>query len=167
MKSSMKLMLILALVCFFGNPLSTYAGDAGIKTGTLTVKAVEGSRMNLIIRSSVDVKAEFTDLGGNKEYYIGEMGQKLGIDLSIKKKEVLRYAVFSPASEYKTGKYALAGKYFGTKASAAVGVGAGVQVLLGGFDKSFTLQPLAAGGVKGAGASLGIGYLYLQRDSSK
>jgi len=167
MKSSMKLMLILALVCVFGNPLSTYAGDAGIKIGTLTVKAVAGSRMNLIIRSSVDVEAVFTDSGGNKEYYVGEMGQKLGIDLSIKSKEVLRYVVFSPSSAYKTGMYAMAGKYFGTKASAAVGAGVGVQVLLGGFDKSFTLQPLAAGGVKGAGASLGIGYLYLQRDNSK
>jgi hypothetical protein len=167
MKSSMKLMLVLALVCVFVNPLSTYAGDAGIKIGALVVKAVEGSRKNLIIRSSVDVVAEFTDLDGNKEYYIGEMGQKFGIDMSIKKKEVLRYAVFSPSSAYKTGLYALAGKYFGAKASVAAGAGVGAQVLLGGFDKSFTLQPLSAGGVKGVGASLGLGYLYLQRDTSK
>ena len=80
-----------------------------------------------------------------------------------------RFLLFHPAHFGNNPECAIIhpGKYFGTKASAAVGVGAGVQVLLGGFDKSFTLQPLAAGGVKGAGASLGIGYLYLQRSPGK
>ena len=49
----------------------------------------------------------------------------------------------------------------------AAGVGVGAQLLIGGFDKSFTLQPFSAGGVKGVGASLGLGYLYLQKAPGK
>ncbi len=97
----------------------------------------------------------------------GEMGQKLGIDLSHKTDEELGYIVFSVASDYKHGSYAMQGKYFGSKASAAVGVGLGAQVLIGGFEKSFTLLPIAVGGVEGIGASCGMGYLYLQKDPTK
>lgn len=56
------------------------------------------------------------------------------------------------------------GKYFGTEASATVGAGVSAQMLLGGFEDSFTLQPLAIGVNEGVGASLGLGYLYLQKN---
>ena len=146
---------------------SLYAADAGIKVGSLEIKAIESTRHNLIITSSVDVVAVFTDVEGKTEHYVGEMGNKLGVDFSHMTEEDLQYLVFSAATEYKTGSYALQGKYFGTKASAEAGVGAGAQLLLGGFNKSITLQPLAAGITKGVGASIGLGYLYLQKDSTK
>lgn len=116
-----------------------YAGDAGIKVGTLVIKAIPSTRHNLIVQSSVDVTAVFTDPDCKKEYYIGEMGQKLGLNFSYKKGEQLGYLVFSAASEYKTGSYAMQGKYFGAKASATVGGGVSAQILLGGLDKSFSL----------------------------
>ncbi len=134
---------------------------------TLKVTALPGTGHNLIIKSSVDIDAVFTDTAGNEEYYIGEMGYKLGVDLSVKSNEQLAYIVFSPSSNYKTGSYALQGKYFGQKAKASMGVGAGAQILLGGFDKSFTLQPLALEGTEGYGVSAGLGYLYLQKDHRK
>mgnify|MGYP001820232858 FL=1 len=95
------------------------------------------------------------------------MGYKLGVDLSVKSNEQLAYIVFSPSSNYKTGSYALQGIYVGHKAKASMGVGAGAQILLGGFDKSFTLQPLALEGTEGYGVSAGLGYLYLQKDHRK
>ena len=144
-----------------------YAGSAGVKTGQLVVTAVPGTGHNLIIRSSVDIEAVFTDTAGKKEYYIGEMGYKLGLDLGVKSEDQIAYLVFSPSSDYKTGSYALQGKYFGQKASVELVVGAGVQILLGGFQKSFSLQPLALEGAKGYGVSAGLGYLYLQADHRK
>jgi hypothetical protein len=159
--------LIVFTMMFFIAALTVQAGDKGIKLGTLTVKTVKGTGHNLIVKSSVDVTAVFTDVKGNKEYYIGEMGNKFGVDLSHKFTEDLGYAVFSPSSAYKTGSYALQGKYFGQRASVSAGVGGGVTVLLGGFDKSFTLQPLALSVNTGVGVSVGIGYLYLQRDNTK
>jgi hypothetical protein len=145
-----------------------YAGDeGGVKIGTLTVKRIPGTGHNLIINSSVDVDAVFTDDAGNTEHYIGEMGIGLGIDFSYKKAEEFGYVVFSPSSAYKTGSYALQGKYFGADASATVIGGVAVKVMVGGFDKSFTLQPLALGVNKGVGASAGVGYLFLQKDHTK
>lgn len=161
-------MIVMALFCAMvmsSSPL--YAGGAGIKVGTLVIKAIPSTRTNLIIKSSVEVTAVFTDANGKKEYYIGEMGQKLGVDLSLKGAEELGYLVFSAATKYKTGSYAMEGKYFGTKASATVGGGVSAQMLLGGFDKSISLQPFSLGGTEGYGASLGLGYLYLQRDHSR
>lgn len=140
------------------------AGDEGVKIGTLTIKAIPGSGKNLLIQSSVKVKAVFKDQAGNEEHYIGEMGIKLGVDFSYKTEEKLGYLVFSPSMDYKTGSYALQGKYFGTEASATVGAGVSAQMLLGGFEDSFTLQPLAIGVNEGVGASLGLGYLYLQKN---
>ena len=145
---------------------AVYAAE-GVKVGQLTIKSVPGTTNNLIVQSSVDIEAIFTDTSGNKEYYIGEMGYQLGVDFRMKSEEQLEYIVFSPSTDYKTGSYALQGKYFGQKATAQLGVGAGVQVLLGGLEESFTLQPLALGGTKGFGASYGLGYLFLQKDHTK
>jgi hypothetical protein len=168
MNSSKKLVAIIGIffaILMVSSPL--FAGKEGIKIGTLTIKTVPGTRHNLIVTSSADLKATFTDANGKKEHYIGEMGIKLGVDLSFKTDEVFGYAVFSASTDYKTGSYDLQGKYFGADASAAYGVGPSVKVLVGGSDKSFSLQPLALGGSKGVGAAAGLGYLYLQKAPKK
>ncbi len=168
MRTVIKPMPVLMMLCTVLLAASTlYAGNEGVKLGSLEIKAIPGTRHNLIIKSSVDVDAVFTDSKGNKEYYVGEMGNKLGLDFSFKTDENLVYAVISASSNYKTGGYALEGKYFGQKASVALDVGGEVQVLVGGFEKSFTLQPFAVGEVEGYGVSLGLGYLNLQKDPRK
>jgi hypothetical protein len=164
MKTAMRMVTAIGLSCLMLLGASAlHAREEGIKIGSLVIKAVPGTRENLLIRSSVEVQATFTDEAGKKEHYIGEMGIKMGIDLSFKSDETLGYAVFSVASDYKTGSHALQGKYFGQKASAAVGAGPSVQLLIGGLEKSFTLQPIAIGTTEGYGASGGLGYLYLQK----
>jgi len=40
--------------------------------------------------------------------------------------------------------------------------GVGAAVLVGGGDKSFSLQPLALEGSTGLGLSGGVGYLYIE-----
>jgi hypothetical protein len=146
-------------------PSAVYAGEKeGVKVGTLEVATVAGSGRNLLITSHIGVKAVFTDTEGNKEYYVGETGVRLGVDLSIRENEKLYYYAFSPAGDYRTGSYAMAGKYFGTKYSAGVVVGGGVQFLIGGSKKSFTLQPFSVTVHEGYGVTYGMGYLYLQKD---
>ena len=162
-RSILALFLSGALLLGCATPQPGSGGSEGVKTGQLIITALPETGHNLILRSSVNVEAVFTDTAGMKEYYIGEMGYKLGVDLSVKSDEQLAYLVFSASSAYKTGSHALAGKYFGQKATAQLGVGTGVQLLIGGFDKSFTLQPLALEGTEGYGVSAGLGYLYLQK----
>jgi hypothetical protein len=57
---------------------------------------------------------------------------------------------------------ALQGGYGGVTASATVGVGAGANVLLGGFDKSIALQPISIEGNTGLNVAAGIGALDLK-----
>lgn len=168
MKMKKQLIVMASLICALLMTVSqVYAGDGGVKVGTLTIKAVPGTRHNILVHSSVDVVAVFKDNSNKEEYYIGEMGVALGADISYRAKEELGYVVFSPASDYKNGSYGLEGKYFGATASATVGAGVSAKVLLGGGDKSFTLQPVMLGGNTGVGASAGLGYLYLEKDKTK
>ena len=65
-------------------------------------------------------------------------------------------------SDANAGNHALAGKYGGAGGSAAVGVGAGAQVLVGGSNKAFALQPIALSASTGIGAAGGVTYLNLE-----
>jgi hypothetical protein len=70
--------------------------------------------------------------------------------------------VVAPSSDLRPG--ALEGGYGGVSASATVGVGAGANVLLGGFDKSIALQPISIEGNTGLNVAAGIGALNLKFD---
>ncbi len=135
----------------------------GTKIGILTCKTVPETGVNLIIHSTVDVTCEFeSTAGGGIEKYKGETGVGLGIDLNINRQETIGYTVFS--ADFKAGTYQLAGKYGGVGASATLGVGIGVNVLVGGNKRSISLQPLVLSVSTGAGVSAGLTYLYLEPD---
>lgn len=134
--------------------------SAGTKVGVLTCQQVKGSTVNLLIHSTAKLKCTFdSTAGGSQEHYKGETGVGLGIDLNFKKDETLVFAVFS--ADFKPGTNQLAGKYGGVGASAAVGVGAGAHVLIGGNNRTISLQPVLTGST-GVGAAAGITYLYLE-----
>lgn len=161
------ILLIFAMGMFalaIGSPLTAGAGEPGVRLGVLVCEAVPGTGYNLLITSKVDIKCTFTDPEGNKEYYVGETGIGLGVDLGFKTMQKIAFTVLSMTSDYKIGSYALAGKYIGGKASVALGVGGGVAALVGGGEKNFSLQPLALEGCEGVGVAGGLGYLYIEPD---
>lgn len=136
---------------------------AEVDVGVLTCKSVPGSRVNLVIRSTVDVRCELKYAGGAVERYKGETGIALGLDLSFKGDEQFAFSVIS-ASNVKAGDHAAAGKYIGGKASASLGVGAGAASLVGGSNDNFGLKPLALETNQGVGVAAGIGFLYIEPD---
>jgi len=69
------------------------------------------------------------------------------------------WAVFAPTSELAHG--ALAGDYGGITASAAVGVGAGANALVGGNNKTISLQPLSIEGMTGLNVAGGVASISL------
>lgn len=138
------------------------ASEAGLEVGVLSCETVPGTRFNLLIRSSVDVTCVFKGSDGKVEKYRGETGIALGVDLNVNRQENIAFTVLSATQGVSPGDYALSGKYVGGKASATVGVGLGAAVLVGGGDKSFSLQPIAVEGSTGLGVSGGIGYLYIE-----
>ena len=66
---------------------------------------------------------------------------KVGANLQLKNNQTLRWLVLAPARYDAPGM--LAGSYLGASGEAAVGVGAGAKLLVGGSDDAITLQPLS------------------------
>jgi hypothetical protein len=141
---------------------SGFTAEPGVKLGVLTCNQVPGTGVNLLIHSTVQVRCQFTSVTGEKQArYQGETGIGLGVDLNWTKTETIAFTVLG-ASANVAGPHPLAGKYLGGRASASVGVGGGVQALVGAGANQFTLQPLALESAKGFGVAAGLGYLYLE-----
>jgi hypothetical protein len=90
--------------------------------------------------------------------YIGVMNS-LGLDIGITAGEVMAWGVITPNAGPMRGK--LAGKYVGASGSIGLGVGVGANVLVGGSNRSISLQPLSVQGTVGINLSLGISGLTL------
>lgn len=139
--------------------------SSGMKVGVLTCKTVPNSGVNLLIHSTVDVKCEFkSSAGGSPEHYKGETGIGFGIDVDVNRQKTIGYTVLS--ADFKPGTYQLAGKYGGVEGSATVGAGLGASVLVGGNDRSISLQPITLSTSTGFGVSGGFSYLYLEPDKA-
>lgn len=152
----------IALMALLLATAPSYAGNstAGTKIGILTCNAVPESGVNLLIHSTVDVTCRFESTDGSGiEHYVGETGIGLGIDFRYERERHLVFTVF--AADTVSGSHKLSGKYGGAGASVSVGIGAGVQLLVGGSNKSISLQPVIEGST-GVGVSAGITYLFLQ-----
>jgi hypothetical protein len=133
------------------------ASADGVKVGTLTCHVASG--WGFVFGSSKDMRCNFTSASGYSEHYVGSVS-KFGVDIGYTSSAVIIWAVFAPNSGTKHG--ALAGGYAGATASATAGVGAGVNVLVGGFDRSITLQPVSIEGNTGLNVAAGIGAMSLK-----
>jgi hypothetical protein len=145
----------LAAALALAAPLATpaFAADPGVKIGLLTCKSTGES--GGIITTETRFACVYDGAGGEvTEHYTGEIS-KIGLDLTTEQDVTLVWAVVAPsATTYAPN--ALSGTYVGASASAALGLGAGARVLVGGGDQSFTLQPVSVEGIEGTGVSLGI-----------
>ncbi len=86
--------------------------------------------------------------------------QKIGIDIGITEETSLAWTVFAPVTRLGPGD--LAGTYAGADASAAVGIGLGGNVLIGGSNNSVALQPLSVQGQVGLSVAAGLESLELR-----
>jgi hypothetical protein len=133
------------------------AAQEGIKIGALRCNVSGG--LGLIITSSRDMRCLFTSRGGHSEYYYGTI-RKFGLDIGATTSGVLLWDVFTPTGRPLPG--ALAGDYIGAQVSATVGAGLGANALVGGFNRSFTLQPLSVQAQAGLALSAGVASMSLR-----
>ena len=131
-------------------PVAASAAD-DIEIGQLTCRQTD--RTNLILFSEAKFACTFDPADGPNEIYRGEV-DKVGVDLTSDKVETIVWYVFAPSADTEPG--ALAGDYYGVSADASLGAGVGAKVLVGGFERSFTLQPAAVSGTRGLGLAAGI-----------
>ena len=90
---------------------------------------------------------------------------KFGADIGYLQSGVILWAVLAPTTNL--GQGALAGHYGGATASAAVGVGAGANVLVGGFNSSIALQPVSIEGQNGLNVAAGVASMNLTFNKEK
>lgn len=109
-----------------------------------------------VIGSEKDLSCTFSGIeaGRPAEPYFGVV-RKFGLDLGTTGTQVMQWAVFAPTSD-PFGPGALAGDYVGATAEATVGVGAGANVLVGGSNQTFTLQPVSVQAQTGLNVALGV-----------
>lgn len=95
----------------------------------------------------------FTRSDGTVENYTGTIHQ-YGIELGELKEAHLVWAVVSGSLAEENGL--LSGKYDGVHAEVAAGFGLGADILVGGTEKAFALQPLAVEGQTGINIAAGV-----------
>jgi len=132
-------------------------GVARTQVGTLSCDISGG--IGMIIASSKDVTCMFTPASpGPREVYVGNI-KKFGLDIGATAGGQMVWAVFAPTS-LPFG--ALAGDYAGATAEATVGAGLGANALIGGSNRTVTLQPLSVQGQVGLNVAAGVAGLMLR-----
>lgn len=157
MSKKFRLLASAAAVAVGAAAFAMPAAAAGVKVGTLTCHVASG--WGFIFGSSKDLRCIFDPTSGPDERYMGSVS-KFGVDIGYTSSAVILWGVVAPTSSVKPS--ALEGDYVGATASATVGVGAGANVLVGGFDRSITLQPLSISGSTGLNVAGGIGAIHLK-----
>lgn len=139
-------------------PTSAMAQRANrTKVGTLTCDISAG--IGVIIASKKSLTCMFTPAQpGAREVYTGSI-TKFGLDLGATSGGEMIWAVYAPSNR-RFG--ALAGRYVGATAEATVGAGVGANVLVGGSNRTITLQPVSVQGQTGLNVAAGVAGLELR-----
>jgi hypothetical protein len=157
MKKTLSLMMTAALVGAVALSSPAQAARHGVKVGTLTCGVASG--WGFVFGSSKDLHCVFRQSDRPAVHYTGSIS-KFGVDIGYTEGGVLIWTVVAPTTDMHAD--ALNGDYVGVSASATVGVGAGANVLVGGFDSSIALQPLSVSGNKGLNVAAGVGSISLK-----
>jgi hypothetical protein len=145
-----------ALALTSGFAAAAYSAPAGIKVGVLTCDVSGG--VNLVL-SNHSLSCSYQGTGSKTaEHYTGHISS-VGANLGYTKDAKIVWAVFAPSSDFKAK--ALQGEYAGVTAGATVGIGGNANVLVGGLDKSISLQPVSFEGNEGINIAAGVSSIKL------
>jgi hypothetical protein len=138
--------------------LGAASAQSQVKVGTLTCSGKGGP--GLIVGSQKAFACSFSPTAGRAERYTATM-TRIGLDVGVTGDTVLVWAVFAPSSSVRPG--VLAGEYAGASADAAIAVGGGANVLVGGSKNTISLQPLSVQGQSGLNVAVGATSMTLRR----
>jgi hypothetical protein len=133
------------------------ASAQSLKAGVLQCHLSGGVGMILMMNQSLD--CVFKNRSGARSHYIGRL-TNVGANIGISGPGRMVWGVLAATNDLAPG--ALAGDFVGAQGSVAVGAGAGGAVLVGGSNKSISLQPISVSVGTGLNVSAGVGSLNLQ-----
>jgi Protein of unknown function (DUF992) len=146
-----KSVLALAAVAAAVLTVSAEAQSSRIRVGALTCNVAPG--VGLIIGSNKSMSCTYQSVDGWSERYSGNI-IIVGADIGITDSKTIAWAVWAPVNQ--GGRGALAGGYAGATAEVTVAAGLGTNVLVGGFQNSFMLQPVSVSAQEGANVAAGV-----------
>jgi Protein of unknown function (DUF992) len=146
--------VVCLLALGFAAPAFAQAQPA--RVGGLTCDT--GPRIGLLVGSRQRMRCVFRTNAGQQYSYDGRI-TRLGLDVGITGGGRLFWGVFAPTSHI--GRGALRGTYVGASGNAALGLGLGANVLVGGSHRTISLQPLSVEGQFGVNLALGVAGLTL------
>jgi hypothetical protein len=156
MTKSTSVIVAATLAAAVALPQAASAAPERTKVGTLDCDISAG--IGMIIASKKHVQCIFTPSApGPREVYVGSI-TKFGLDVGATAGGRMVWTVVAP-TDRRFG--ALAGHYGGASAEATVGAGVGANALVGGSNRTVTLQPLSIQGQTGLNLAVGVSGLDL------
>jgi len=155
MSKSYLRVIMCALALAFVQP--AFAQGQPVRVGGLTCDT--GPRVGLLIGSKQRMNCVFLSSATGRQYHYRGRITRLGLDVGITGGGRLFWGVFAPTSHIGPG--ALRGTYVGASGNASLGVGFGANVLVGGSNRTISLQPLSIEGQLGINLALGVAGLRL------
>jgi len=153
--------LIIALAIAASAPFGVQAQAPGtnwVQSGMLRCKL--NPSIGFVIFGHESMECRFTpSLLGPPQIYDGALNT-VGIDIGVVGTGGLAWGVLAPTSGIAAG--ALAGEYVGASGDVALGAGVGANVLIGGSQRSFALQPVSVEGSVALNVTLGLSALQLR-----
>jgi hypothetical protein len=146
-----------AVVLFVLAAAAPAVAQSRVQVGVLECRGV--GAVSFVVGSINNLGCVFRAEGGHPERYVATI-RRYGVDLGVSGHSVLTWLVFAPSRQVGYG--ALSGTYVGPSAGAAIGVGLTANVLVGGSDNAFGLQPLSVAGGTGLNVAAGVAGLELR-----
>ena len=115
------------------------------------------SSVGLVVTSQRNVSCFFHSPNGPEGAYVGTL-TRVGLDIGITSGGKMVWTAFVNTDKY-TGT--LSGSYVGATAEAAVALGLGANVLIGGSNDSVVLQPVSVQSTTGFNIAAGVSQLNL------
>ena len=141
----------------FGFATPALAQTQPVRVGGLTCDT--GPRVGLLVGSRQRMNCVFRSNSTGQQYHYRGRITRLGLDVGITGGGRLFWGVFAPTTHIGPG--ALRGTYVGAGGNASVGLGLGANVLIGGSNRTISLQPLSVEGQLGINLALGVAGLRL------
>jgi Protein of unknown function (DUF992) len=129
-----------------------------VRAGVLECQGAQN--VGFVVGSMTSLDCVFQSEGRRPEAYAATV-RRFGVDLGVTEQTHFSWAVNAPTSLLGRGE--LAGSYGGVGAHASVGVGGGGgNVLVGGAQNAYVLQPISVQGQTGLNVAAGVANIDLE-----
>lgn len=148
-----------ACLLIIGSALPASAQDRrGSRVGGLTCNS--GPTVGMIVGSRQRLRCVFRSVDTGRSYTYQGTISRVGLDVGVTTGGRLFWAVFAPSRH--VGRGTLRGTYVGASGDVSFGFGVGANVLIGGSNRTISLQPLSVEGQTGVNLALGVARLVLR-----